>query len=397
MPIRSASSWRPARLVAFVVAVAVALVWTVTRSGPLAPIDVTVTAAATGEVAPVLFGIGTIEARRTYLIGPTAAGRVARVFVDVGDLVEAGQLLAEMEPVELDARVASNEAALARGRSDVTGAEARARDARSRRALAEAEAHRALDLGTAGIVSQSVVDVARRERESADAQVTAADAAVASAQRDLARLEADVRALREQRANIRLTAPVRGLITARDAEPGSTVIAGQAVLRLHDPESLWVSVRLDQGRSAGVAVGLPAEIVRRAAPRDALRGRVARVEPVSDQVTEERLVKVAFDSRPADLSTGEMAEVTLSLPVVRDALVVPNASLRPRGLGMGVWVHDAGRLRFAAVTRGAEDLDGRVEILEGLARGDEVVVHSARELTDRSRIRVVAAVDGAGR
>ena len=94
-------------------AVLLAFGWVATTSGPLAPIKVTLTQVATGTITPSLFGIGTVEARRAYLIGPTVAGRVARVLVDVGDRVKAGQLLAEMEPVDLDARVGSSSAAAA--------------------------------------------------------------------------------------------------------------------------------------------------------------------------------------------------------------------------------------------------------------------------------------------
>ncbi len=71
----------------------------VVRTGPFAPVRVTVVTVADGSVTPALFGIGTVEARRSYLIGPTAAGRVLKVHVDVGETVKAGQLLAEMDPV----------------------------------------------------------------------------------------------------------------------------------------------------------------------------------------------------------------------------------------------------------------------------------------------------------
>ena len=92
----------------------VALTYVVMRSGPLAPTRVTVTQATVGSLSPSLFGIGTVEARLAYLIGPTAAGRVSRVLVDVGDTVTAGQLLAEMDPVDLDERAAALEASIAR-------------------------------------------------------------------------------------------------------------------------------------------------------------------------------------------------------------------------------------------------------------------------------------------
>ncbi len=376
-------------------ALLVALGWVATQSGPLAPVQVTITAVTTGDVSPALFGIGTVEARRAYFIGPTTAGRVKRVLVDVGDRVRTGQLLAEMEPVDLDERVAASGSALARGQSAVTAAEAQLRDAQSRQVLATIEERRAVDLGKAGVVSLSAVDVALQARSAADAQVGAAEAALAGARRDLTRLESDRGGAQQQRANIRLLAPVDGVVTSRDAEPGSTVIAGQSVLKLQDPASLWIALRIDQGRSAGLVVGLTAHITRRSNPLQSLPGKVVRVEPISDNVTEERLAKVAFDTPPPGMSIAEMVEVTLDLPPVPGALIVPNASIRYRGTQPGVWRLTGGQLHFAPVTTGAEGLDGRVQVLEGLRAGDEVVVYSERELTDASRHTVVPALRGA--
>jgi HlyD family secretion protein len=372
-----------------------ALAWVATQSGPLAPTPVTVTPVVRKDVAPALFGIGTVEARRAYMIGPTAAGRVRRVLVDVGDTVTAGQLLAEMEPLDLDTRVAATAAAVERGRSAVSAADAQVRDVRSRHTWATTEARRTEALGAAGVASQSAVDAARQAEQSTEAQLIAAEATLAAARRDLTRLEADTGGAQQQRSNLRLVAPVDGVVTARDAEPGSTVVAGQAVLRLEDPRSVGISVRLDQGRSAGLRAGLTARITRRADPLAQLAGTVVRVEPISDAVTEERIAKVAFDRPPDGVSSGEMAEVTLALPVVREAVVVPNASLRHRGVQQGVWRYADGQLGFVPVTTGAEGLDGTVQILEGLQVGDQVVVYSERDLDDGSRVTVVPTLRGA--
>ncbi len=372
-----------------------ALAWVATQSGPLAPIPVTVAHVVRADVAPTLFGIGTVEARRAYVIGPTAAGRVRRVLVDVGDAVVAGQLLAEMEPVDLDTRVAATTAAAGGGRSAVAAADAHVQDVKSRHTWAATETRRAEALAADGIVSQSTVDAARQAEQSAQAQLVAAEASLTAARRDLARLEADTGGAQQQRGNLRLVAPVDGVVTARDAEPGSTVVAGQAVLRLEDPGSLWISVRLDQARSAGLRAGLPARITRRADPLNASAGTVVRVEPISDAVTEERIAKVAFDRAPAGVSSGEMAEVTLVLPVVKDVVVVPNASLRHRGAEQGVWRYADGQLGFVPVITGVEGADGTVQILDGLQAGDQVVVYSERDLGDRSRVTVVPSLRGA--
>ena len=371
-----------------------AFIWVLMRSGPLAPIQVTVTKVVKGEVAPSLFGIGTVEARRAYLIGPTAAGRVGRVLVDVSDTVKAGQLLAEMDPVDLDKRAASAAAAAQRGQSAVITAQAQVSDAKSRQALAASEAQRYVDLAGKGFVSQSVVDGKLQQQQSADAQLSAAESTLTSARQDLARLEADREGAKQQRGNIRLLSPVDGVVTSRDAEPGTTVIAGQSVLRLEKPDSLWITVRLDQGRSAGLRAGLPADILLRSNPGKTLAGNVLRVEPNSDSVTEERIAQVGFNTLPQGVSTNEMAEVTLHLPGVTDALIVPNACLRYRGAQAGVWLRADGDLRFVPVKTGAAGLDGKVQIVEGLKAGDEVVVYSERELKDDSRIKVVDSLAG---
>ena len=377
------------------IALLAAFVWIVTRSGPLAPVRVTVVQVAPADVAPMLFGIGVVEARRSYLVGPTTAGRVRQVLVDVGDVVRAGQLLAEMDPIDLDQRLASTAAAAARARNAVDTAAAQVADSIARREVAAANARRYDDLAQKGFVSSSVTEGKAQELKSAAAQFAGADAALAGARQDLARLNAEREAAQQQRTNLRMLAPADGLVTARDAEPGSTVVAGQAVVRMVAADSLWVRLRLDQNRSAGLQVGLPAEIVLRSRPGQVLAGKVARIEMLSDSVTEERIALVAFDTPPKDVSVGEMGEITLRLQAVKAVLAVPGAALRLRNGKTGVWVQAADKLRFAAVKAGSSGADAKLQILEGLKEGDAVIVYSEHDLSEDSRIKVVSTLTGA--
>lgn len=370
--------------------------WVVARTGPLAPIRVTTVAVEEGVLAPALFGIGTVEARRSYLIGPIVAGRVRRVLVDVGDTVAVGQALAEMDPVDLDERRAALDASVARAGSLVAGADAQLRDARAREALAMINARRYVELGGSNFVSPSVVEAKQQERVSAEAGRRAAEASLAGARQDTARLSAERDALRRQKETLRLVAPASGVVTTRDAEPGSTVIAGQAVVRLIEPASLWVRVRIDQGRSGGLTVGLPAQVVLRSHPAQPVPGKVVRVEPVSDSVTEERVALVAFDAVPAGLGVGELAEVTLTLPASPSGLLLPSASIKHQGETTGVWLSAADGLRFVPVRPESAGLDGRVRVSGGLRRGDSVIVHSEKEIGAGSRIRVVERLVGEG-
>lgn len=385
------------RRLAFIIAglaLVAAFAWVLVRSGPLAPVRVTVTQVARADLAPQLFGIGVVEARRSYLVGPTTAGRVRSVAVDVGETVRAGQLLAEMDPVDFDQRLAATAAAAARAKSAVDTAAAQLADSGARREVAAANARRYDDLGKQGFVSSAVTEGKTQEMTSATAQVSAAAAALAAARQDVTRFNAEREGAQQLRANLRLLAPADGVVTARDAEPGSTVVAGQAVLRLVAGDSLWVKLRLDQHRSAGLQLGLPAEIVLRSRPGQVFAGKVARIELLSDSVTEERIAQLSFDTPPTNVSVGEMSEATLRLPGIRQALVLPNAALRQHGGKTGVWVQAAEGLNFVAVKTGVSGADGRVQILDGLKEGDAVIVHSERELGVRSRVKLVAALAG---
>jgi HlyD family secretion protein len=371
------------------IALLAALAWVFMRSGPLAPTRVTVQSVGTGVVQPALFGIGTVEARRAYMIGPTAAGRVLRVLVDVGETVKAGQLLAEMDPVDIDERLAALDASIARAGSGVAAMEAQRRDALARQELAAINARRYTDLGEKNFVSPGVVEGKLQEQVSAEAGASGAAANLAGARQDITRLDAERAGLRQLRANVRLLAPADGVVTAREAEAGSTVVAGQAVLRVVDPATLWLKVRFDQGRSQGLAAGLKASVALRSNPGQALAGQVLRVEAVSDSVTEERVAQVGFGKVPAGVSIGELAEVTVALAPSQPSLIVPNASVTRQGDRTGVWRIEAGKLAFAPLRVGLASLDGQVQVLDGLKAGDSVVVYSEKALQPGSRIQVV--------
>ena len=355
------------------------------RSGPLAPLKVTVARVEEGVVSPALFGIGTVEARHVYRIGPTAAGRVKRVDVQVGERVRVGQVLGEMDAVDLGDRIRAQEAALER-------AQAAMREAEARQAFARAQARRYDKLGSLQAASEELALTRRQELE-------VAEAGLAAAREERTRARAEGAALQAQLANLRLVAPVDGVVTLREVEPGTTVVAGQAVLEVIDPATLWVDLRLDQVNAGGLAAGLPALVVLRSRSGEALAGRVLRVEPKADAVTEELLAKVVFDRLPEPMPPlGELAEVTLALPPLHAAAVIPNAALRREAGAVGVWRRAGeGGLRFVPLKLGASDLDGRVQVREGLAAGDEIVVYSEAALRAGRRTEVVAAVDGAGK
>lgn len=363
--------------------------WVVLSQGPLAAVKVTVARATTMSLQRSLFGIGTIEARRSYAIGPTVAGRVASVLVDQGDAVKAGQVLAEMDPVDLESRQAAAGATAARAAQLALAAQAVVAETGSRLRLAQNSAERFADLRRKNFVSQEATDAKAHEAAAARAAQESANASLAAAKDEARRAQSDLAGTGKSRAHLRLSSPVAGVISARLAEPGSTVVAGQSVVQVIDPATLWLRVRIDQGRSSGLAAGLAAEITLRSRPGQILKGRVERVDLVGDAVAEERIANVSFSEPPGLLAIGELAEVKLQLPAVEGALAVPAAALKRMSKADGVWRLQEGRTVFNPVTPGVTSSDGMVQVLAGLPIDAEVVVHSQTALKPDQRVRVV--------
>ena len=119
------------------------------------------------------------------------------------------------------------------------------------------------------------------------------------------------------------------------------------------------------------------------------------MELKADAITEELLAKVVFEGRPEPLPpVGELAEVTVELPPVASAPTIPNAAVRREGNKLGVWQVVDGDLRFVVLKLGVADLDGYVQVREGLVEGDQVVLYSEKALTARSRVHVVERIAG---
>lgn len=362
--------------------------WVVLTKGPLAPVKVTVEPVRVGNLDDAVFGVGTVQARHSYNLAPTATGRVKRVWVEQGDRVVTGQVLAEMDPVDLDEKLAGGERAVARAANSILAAEALMNEAQSRLTTLAATLKRYEDLQTRGFVSREMREAKLHEKNAAASALAAATANLGAAREEHGRAQADLRGIGKARAHTRLVSPINGVVAARFAEPGGTLSAGQVALQVVDPDSLWVATRIAQQQAGRVRAGQTAEIVLRSQPHVQLAGKVARVEMVSDALTEERIVNVSFQAATA--SIGEYAEVTLKLAELKDVRSIASAAVKRVDKQVGVWVLRDGEVEFKPVKTGLATLEGRTQIVDGLDEGDAVIVYSQQPLRAGLKVKVVS-------
>ena len=348
-------------------------------NGPLAKVEVSTQPVKAATIKPAIYGLGTVESRYTHQIGPTMAGRVESVLVDVGDHVSQGQVVAKLQAVDLvSLQVAANAA--------VSVAAAQVEQAEANMTYSDGQLVRYEKLLQNQTVSEDLVS---SKRQLAEVSRAALKAAVQKHHQALS----ESAAVTARNNDLLLLAPNDGLVTARLADAVTTVVAGQAVITTVDSQQLWVNVRFDQVNAAGLAVGLPATIELRSAPDSVYMGQVLRVEPVADVVTEEMLAKVLFESMPQQLPPiGELAEVTVHLAELPTDKVIPNAAIHQQQGQYGVWQEKSGKAVFVPIEIGQRDLDGQVEVLSGLSVDDEVIVYSQAKLKNNQRLKVVNQV-----
>lgn len=386
--------WRTVLLLLGLLVLGGVFLYVMVRSGPLAPVPVTAEEVRQEAISPALYGIGVVESGVISRVGPTSPGRVMEVLVQVGDRVERGQLIALMDPVDMDERISAQKASVARLSASIKSATAKRAEAAAKKDYAESQSKRFDSLLKADAVSIDAAEAKQQERRSTAAAWMSANAELQAVQAELDRARADLAALMSQKGNLDLVAPAAGLVSARVAEPGTTVVAGSSVVEIIDTDDIRVSVRFDQAMAGGLRAGLPAKISLRSGSGAVLEGTILRVEPVADPVTEEMVAKAVFNALPDPLPpVGELAEVTVDLPPLPEGPVAPDAALKRYDGRLGVWILEGSSIHFRPVKTGRRDLEGNVQITEGLRAGEQIVVYSVRALSAKSRVKVAADLE----
>ena len=359
---------RPSRKFFTIAAAAAALVVAAFAYLFLSPLKVTVLRPE-ADVTVKVFGLGTVEARVLSKIGFKVAGTLIDLRVDHGDLVKAGQVLAQIDAREQQTRVAKGRALLASADAAVQVAEAAAKKAETLHKQRSQVNRRRQSLLERQSASQEAADDAQANEAVAQADLTVAQSEIESARakRDDARAqhETDMVVLGQHE----LTAPFDAVVVSRTKELGSVLTAGEALFTLVAPETVWILAYVDESRAGDIKVGQAAEVKLRSLPQQMFQGRVARIGIESDRVNEERRVYVVCETCPKDFFIGEQAEVFIVTAKLDRALMVPETLIdRTDSSTALIWTADQGRLRRARVTLGHRTLDGRVEVI-GLPNG----------------------------
>jgi RND family efflux transporter MFP subunit len=325
-----------------------------------------------GETTLVL--PGTMQAMTEAPILARADGYLKRRLADLGDRVQAGQDLAEIDAPELDQQIQQADAAVEQAQAAVEQAQANLAQSKANRDLARITAERLQTLNDRGIASQQDRDQAQAQLAAQDATVQAADKAISAQRSNLSAARANVARLRTVDAYRTVKAPFEGVITQRNVDVGALVSSGNTLLyRLAQTRTLRTYVNVPQRSVTAVHVGQAAALTLSDFPGRTFSGTVARLARALDPASRTMLVEVDVPNVDGALFPGSYANVELIGSLANPPLVVPAAALvfRTDGAQLAVVRPDKTvHLQKVAVGR---DYGDRLEILSGVDDGTTIV------------------------
>lgn len=323
------------------------------------------------------------------------AGFIRKIYVDVGDHVKAGQVLAILEVPELSAQVAGAKADIQRDQDAVRRSESEIQRAESTHAAYHTAYSRLKEASESrpGLIAEQELDDSMAKDKETSAQIESARATLAESQSQLVSARTDLDRLSALESYSRITAPFAGVVTKRYADTGALIQAGTAsetqsmpVVQLAEWSRLRLVVPVPESAVSQLLLGSVVQVHVSAMNRD-FEGRVARFADALDDETRTMHTEIDVENSDGTLKEGMYAEAKIILKQESDALTIPIQALERNSSGGTVLIVDAeGRIEERQVKLGAESSD-RIEILAGLAENDRVVIGNRGEFPAGEKVR----------
>jgi multidrug efflux pump subunit AcrA (membrane-fusion protein) len=336
-----------------------------------------------------------------------SSGYVKKRYVDIGDRVKQGQLLAEIDAPDLDQQVLQAQAALSQARANLNQVQAALDQAKAQERLTKVTLDRWITLVAKGVLAKQEGDQKQADFDNATALVHVAEANIRAAQDNVKASEANVSRLLELQGYKSVKAPFTGVITSRSVDEGSLISAsgaGQGTPTLGATSSnpngaelfreaqvgvLRILVNVPQNYSASIRVGIPATVTLQENSRK-YNGKVTRTANSIDQNTRTLLTEVQVVNTDGSLLPGMYGNLQF-IGARRDPpLLAPGDSLVTRSDGTQLAVVGPGnRIHFQLVQLG-RDYGNEIEITSGLKGGETVVINPSDDVREGAEVKPAA-------
>ena len=291
---------------------------------------------ARGEVMRKVSASGKVRALNTIKVGTEVSGQITKVYVDFNSPVRAGQVLAEIDPTRVRARVQQIEAQVALARAGLQQTQANVARARAELQIQERDFARQQSLAERGFVSKANLDAAQTRLNSARNALEVATAQTQSGNAQIAQANAELSSARLDLTRTLIIAPASGVIIDKLVEPGTTVAASFQTPNLFeiaaDTTRMQVEASVDEADIGQIVEGQDVNFTVDSYPDDVFRAKVRQIRkaPVETQNVVSYLVIIDVGNLDGKLLPGMTANVEIITGARRNVLRVPTNALRFR-------------------------------------------------------------------
>jgi RND family efflux transporter MFP subunit len=306
------------------------------------------------------------------------SGYVLKRFVDIGDRVKRGEVLAEITAPEVEDQVAQYQ-------NSLQAAAATQRQNAAQRASTDVTSRRTTILANEGWATLENRDVDRYAFQAQEHATTAAEYNAAA-------MQAQLRYYNQQKFYQQVVAPFNGVITQRNIDVGSLVTAdatgGTAMFSLQRSDVIRVWIYVPQDDAFGVKPGIEAVVRVPAMPNLTVHGKVTRIADALQPGTRTLLTEVDVPNPDSALQPGTYCTVELKIPRTSPALIVPASAIIFNQNGMQVAVVKNGVVHLHTITI-TTDYGTEVEVDEGVKTGDQVILQPPVDVADGDKVHTI--------
>lgn len=312
---------------------------------------------------------GTVRARTSAMVAARIPGTVVMLQVREGDRVRKGQLLARLEAGE-------NMAQAAAAASGVDEARRALDEAQARKKLADTTLERFTRLFNEQAVSRQEFDVRQTERELAIQGVARAEARLRQAQEGskAAGIVAD---------HARITAPITGIISAKQVDLGATVFPGQPLMTIEDEGSYQLELAVPESLAARVKTGQSLQVSLDALGQT-VQVKISEVVPAADPASRTFMARVNLNTK--GLRSGMFGRGIIPIGTEKNSLLINRRSLVERGAMTAVWVVANDGLARMRLVKAGRNVGEKIEVISGLSDGERVVVGSIDKIIEGAKV-----------
>ncbi|MGA2712447.1 MAG: efflux RND transporter periplasmic adaptor subunit [Bryobacteraceae bacterium] len=340
---------------------------------------------------------GSIQAVTEAPILARSSGYIAKRYVDIGDRVKEGQLLAEIEAPELDQQVQQAKSGVDQARSSLEQAAANLQQAKTNSEMARYTYERWNALVQKGAVSRQDADTYKSTYEASEQNVQALEKAVNVAKSNIGVAEANYGHFTEMQGYLKVKAPFAGVITLRNIDTGALVSDGSTLLfRIAQTDRLRTYVNVPQADASAVRVGQVADLKIPDLPSRTFTGTVTRTASALDPSTRTLLVEVQVTNESGVLLPGMYSEVNFTTPRAEPPMTIRVDALVVRGDGQFVVVIGPDNVAHFRKIELGRDYGDHLEVLTGLQKGEHVAISPGDAIRENAKVNPIPVTAGRG-